>query len=72
VLLKDDKGLQPADNPIALVTKDKAPKGVVTILESVNSKLDSAAYNEMALKLFNDKEDPATVVADWLQSVGLT
>ena len=30
VLLKDDKGLQPADNPIALVSKDKATKGVVT------------------------------------------
>ncbi len=72
VLLKDDKGLQPADNPIALVTKDKATKGVVDILESVNSKLDTAAYNEIALKVFNDKIDPATAVADWLQKVGLT
>ncbi|MET0627525.1 MAG: ABC transporter substrate-binding protein [Acidimicrobiia bacterium] len=72
VLLKDDKGLQPADNPIALVTKDKAKPAVVTILESVNAKLDSAAYNEMALRVFNDKEDPATVVTDWLQDVGLT
>lgn len=72
VLLKDDKGLQPADNPIALVKKDKATKDVVAILDSVNAKLDSAAYNEMALKVFNDKEDPATVVTDWLQSVGLT
>ena len=35
VLLKDDKGLQPADNPIALVTKDKAKAEVVSILESV-------------------------------------
>ena len=72
VLLKDDKGLQPADNPIALVSKDKATKGVINILDSVNAKLDSVAYNEMARKVLNDNEDPATVVADWLQRVGLT
>ena len=42
------------------------------ILASVNSKLDRAAYNEMALKVFNDKEDPATVVTAWLKDVGLT
>jgi len=72
VLLKDDKGLQPADNPIALVRKQKATAEVKTILGSVNAKLDRAAYNEMALKVFNDKEDPATVVTAWLKSVGLT
>jgi glycine betaine/choline ABC-type transport system substrate-binding protein len=68
----DDKGLQPADNPIALVRKQKATAGVKSILASVNAKLDRAAYNELALKVFNDKEDPATVVKDWLQQVGLT
>ena len=72
VLLKDDKGLQPADNPIALVRKPKATTEVKTILTSVNTKLDRAAYNEMALKVFNDKEDPATVVTAWLKDVGLT
>jgi osmoprotectant transport system substrate-binding protein len=72
VLLKDDKGLQPADNPIALVSKPKATTEVKTILTSVNTKLDRAAYNEMALKVFNDKEDPSTVVTAWLKDVGLT
>ena len=72
VLLKDDKGLQPADNPIALVRKQKATAEVKTILTAVNTKLDRAAYNEMALKVFNDKEDPATVVTAWLKDVGLT
>ena len=72
VLLKDDKGLQPADNPIALVRKQKATAEVKTILGSVNAKLDRAAYNEMALKVFNDKEDPATVVTQWLKDNGLT
>ncbi len=72
VLLKDDKGLQPADNPIALVRKQKATSEVKSILGSVNAKLNRAAYNEMALKVFNDKEDPATVVTAWLKDVGLT
>jgi osmoprotectant transport system substrate-binding protein len=72
VLLKDDKGLQPADNPIALISKPKATTEVKTIITSVNTKLDRAAYNEMALKVFNDKEDPSTVVTAWLKDVGLT
>ncbi len=71
VLLKDDKGLQPADNPIALVRKDKATPKVKQILTTVNTKLDSKAYNKMALKVFNDKEDPSTVVTQWLKSEGL-
>jgi osmoprotectant transport system substrate-binding protein len=72
VLLTDDKGLQPADNPIALISKPKATADVKSIIKSVNTELDSAAYNEMALKVFNDKEDPATVVTEWLKDVGLT
>jgi osmoprotectant transport system substrate-binding protein len=71
VLLKDDKGLQPADNPIALINKPKATTEVRAIIKTVNTKLDSAAYNEMALKVFNDKEDPSTVVTAWLKKNGL-
>ena len=71
VLLKDDKGLQPADNPIALVRKQKATPEVRTVLKAVNTKLDLDAYNELSLKVLNDKEDPADVVAQWLQDEGL-
>lgn len=71
VKLTDDKGLQPADNPIALVSKSKATPAVRSILTAVNTKMDLAAYNELSLKVLNDKEDPATVVADWLKSEGL-
>jgi osmoprotectant transport system substrate-binding protein len=71
VLLKDNKGLQPADNPIALINKGKATPAVKAIIKTVNTKLDSAAYNEMALKVFNDKEDPSTVVTAWLKKNGL-
>jgi osmoprotectant transport system substrate-binding protein len=72
VLLKDNKGLQPADNPIALINKPKATTEVKAIIKTVNAKLDSAAYNKMALQVFNDKEDPSTVVTAWLKDVGLT
>ena len=71
VLLKDDKGLQPADNPIALVRTEKDSNDLNSIIESVNAKLDTAAYNEMALKVFNDLEDPAAVATEWLQSEDL-
>jgi osmoprotectant transport system substrate-binding protein len=72
VLLEDDKGLQPADNPIALVRKQKVDDELTSIIEEVNSALDLEAYNEMALKVFNDKEDPADVVADWLERENLS
>jgi osmoprotectant transport system substrate-binding protein len=71
VKLTDDKGLQPADNPIALVRKQKATGNVRAILKAVNTKLDLDAYNELSLKVLNDKEDPADVVAQWLQDEGL-
>jgi glycine betaine/choline ABC-type transport system substrate-binding protein len=71
VLLEDDKGLQPADNPIALVRKQSDSPALNRIIESVNAKLDTAAYNEMALKVFNDKEDPADVATAWLERENL-
>jgi osmoprotectant transport system substrate-binding protein len=72
VLLKDDKGLQGADNTVVLVKQDKNTKGVVDILESVNSKLDTAAYNEIALKVFNDKIRPRDRGSRLAAEVGLT
>jgi osmoprotectant transport system substrate-binding protein len=71
VLLEDDKGLQPADNPIALVRSDKVTPELTSVIESVNEKLTTEAYNEMALKVFNDKEDPADVVTEWLEQENL-
>jgi glycine betaine/choline ABC-type transport system substrate-binding protein len=70
--LTDDKGLQPADNPIALINEKKATTEVKAIINTVNTKLDSAAYREMALKVFNNEEDPSTVVTAWLDDVALT
>jgi osmoprotectant transport system substrate-binding protein len=72
VLLEDDKGLQSAENPLALVREQKVNGELRSIIESVNAKLDTEAYNEMSLKVTIDKEDPADVVADWLERENLS
>lgn len=72
VQLEDDRGLQPADNPIALVRRPKATPEVRRILEQVNAKLDLETYRRLSLQVLNDKEDPADVVSQWLADEGLT
>ncbi len=72
VLLTDDKGLQPADNAIAVWRNAVDSPALDAVIDAVNAKLDTAAYNEMALKIFNDKQDPAAVAAEWLSTNGLT
>ena len=70
-MLEDDKGLQPADNPTAIINKSKATPDVVGIIDAVNKKITLDEYNKMALSVFNDKEDPSTVAGDFLKRVGL-
>jgi glycine betaine/choline ABC-type transport system substrate-binding protein len=72
VLLRDDKHLQPVDNPIALVRKDKDSRDLNAVLRSVNAKLDAKSVDQMTLRVFNEQLDPATVVADWLKAERLT
>jgi osmoprotectant transport system substrate-binding protein len=71
VLLTDDKGLQPADNAIAVWRDAVDSPALDAVINAVNAKLDTAAYNEMALKIFNDKQDPSAVAKDWLTQNGL-
>src|SRR5437773_494922 len=51
VLLTDDKGLQPADNAIAVWRTTVDSPAFDAVINAVNAKLDTAAYNEMALKI---------------------
>jgi osmoprotectant transport system substrate-binding protein len=67
VLLTDNKGLQPADSPVFLIRKDKATPALLKIVDSVSAKLTTAAYNSMSLAVQNQKQDPATVAADFLK-----
>jgi osmoprotectant transport system substrate-binding protein len=70
-LLTDDKGLQPADDAIAVWRTSVDSPALDSVIDAVNAKLDTAAYNEMALKIFNDKEDPKDVAHQWLADNGL-
>jgi osmoprotectant transport system substrate-binding protein len=71
-LLTDDKGLQPADDAIAVWRTSVDSPTLNDVINSVNAKLDTAAYNEMALKIFNDKADPSAVAKDFLSKNGLS
>ena len=71
VMLTDDKGLQPADNPVFVIKKDKATAATMKTLNAVSAKLTTAAYNKMALDISNNKEDPATVATAFLKKNGL-
>ena len=70
-LLTDDKGLQPADDAIAAWRTSVDSSSLDAVITAVDAKLDTAAYNEMALKIFNDKQDPPVVAKDWLTKNGL-
>jgi osmoprotectant transport system substrate-binding protein len=71
VLLTDDKALQPADNPVFLIGKDKATAATMKTLNAVSAKLTTAAYNKMSLDISEQKEDPADVAAAFLKKNGL-
>lgn len=67
VLLTDDKGLQPADNPVLLVREDKATPALLKIVNKVSAKITTKAYNDMSLAVSEDKKDPADVAAAFLK-----
>ena len=67
VLLTDNKGLQPADNPVFLVRKDKATPKLLQVVNAVSAKLTTVAYNRLALQVQNQKLDPATVAGQFLK-----
>jgi osmoprotectant transport system substrate-binding protein len=71
VLLTDDKALQPADNPVFLVKKDKATAATMKTLNAVSAKLTTAAYNKMSLDISESKQDPSDVAAAFLKKNGL-
>ena len=71
VLLTDDKKMQPADNPVFVLNRDKANSATLKTLNAVSAKLTTAAYNKMSLDISENKEDPADVAAAFLQKNGL-
>ena len=66
VLLRDDKGLQPADNPVMVLRKDAASPEILAVINSVASEITTSAYREMALDVSVHHRDPADVAATFL------
>jgi osmoprotectant transport system substrate-binding protein len=71
VLLTDDKGLQPADNPVLLVREDASSKKLIKVANAVSAKLTTAAYNKMSLDISEKLVDPADAAAAFLKKAKL-
>ena len=66
VLLRDDKGLQPADNPVMVLRKDAATPEVLAVVDAVSAEITTAAYRKMSLEVSVNHHDPADVAATFL------
>ena len=71
VLLKDDKGLQGADNPFVLVRADKDTKALNKIINNVSKKITTKAYNKFSEAVNVDLEDPADAAATFIDDNNL-
>jgi glycine betaine/choline ABC-type transport system substrate-binding protein len=68
VLLKDDKGLQGADNPVVLIKDSKNTPQLDATLNKVSAKITTAQYRKMTLAVQNQKQDPADVAKTFLKN----
>jgi osmoprotectant transport system substrate-binding protein len=71
VLLKDDQGLQGADNPLVLVRADKNTSELDAAINKVSAKVTTKQYRNMTLDVTNKKEDPADVAKTFLKDAKL-
>lgn len=67
VLLADNKNLQPSDNPVFLIRKDKATPALLKIVDGVSAKITTQALSDMVSQVEVQKQDPATVAAAFLK-----
>jgi osmoprotectant transport system substrate-binding protein len=66
VLLRDDRGLQPADNPVLVLRKDAATPEVLDVVDAVSALVTTPAYRKMSLDISVRHRDPADVAATFL------
>jgi osmoprotectant transport system substrate-binding protein len=71
VLLEDDQGLQPADNVIAVWNREVDGDALQSAVERVNEVLTTEVYNELSLRISEDREDPEDIAQSWLEEQGL-
>ena len=66
VLLRDDKALQPADNPVLVLRKDAATPEVLDVVDAVSAEVTTDVYRKMSLEVSVKHHDPADVAATFL------
>ena len=70
VLLKDDQGLQNADNVTPIVRTSSVNAEAQAVLNDVSSKLTTADLTDLNKQVDIDKSDPDQVAQSWLGSNG--
>jgi glycine betaine/choline ABC-type transport system substrate-binding protein len=65
VLLRDDKGLQPADNPVLVMRESFATPDVLRVVNAVSAGITTNGYNDMSIAVSQD-QDPTEVAARFL------
>lgn len=71
VVLKDDKGLVPAQNLVPVAREDALNPTVKKALNELSSKLTTDEITRLNARVSIDKEDPAKVAKHWLRQDGL-
>ncbi len=66
VLLRDDKGLQPADNPVLVVRESMTTPQTLRVANKVSAAITTGEYNAMSLAVSRDEQDPTEVAARFL------
>jgi osmoprotectant transport system substrate-binding protein len=66
VLLRDDKGLQPADNPVLVMREAAATADTRRVADQVSATITTEAYNELSLAISRGRQDPTEVAARFL------
>jgi osmoprotectant transport system substrate-binding protein len=66
VLLRDNKGLQPADSPVMVLRKSAATPEVLDVIDAVSAEITTADYRKMCLEVSVNHHDPADVAATFL------
>jgi osmoprotectant transport system substrate-binding protein len=71
VLLRDDRGLQPSENPVLVLRREAATPEVLAVVDAVSAQLTTTAYRSMSLEVSIRRHDPADVAATFLARRGL-
>ena len=70
VVLQDDKHLQQADNVVPLIRTAVANSEVISLLNSIDAKLNTPDLTAMNKSADVDKQDPTDIAATWVKNHG--